>query len=152
MLKQQQRTTLEKDESDTARRRKASANVVSMRLHMVCTITASWREGKWKKKAHVDPVTSGGVLLFYHSACLCFDLFKSLFKGCVFLCLHAALALQGKPTKRACLASPETDLQSYCIKRIIFITTLHTALYHCTGNITLPQTQVLSHSELRKAF
>lgn len=52
-------------------------------------------DGKMEiNKAHADPVTSGSALLYYYSACLCFDLFKSLFKGYVSLCLWAAQALQ----------------------------------------------------------
>lgn len=75
-------------------------------------------------------MTSGSTLLYYYSACLCFDLFKSLFKGCVFLCLWAAQALQEQPAEWAHLGSPQSDLQSYCIKRTVFITALHTNLLY----------------------
>lgn len=88
------------------------------------------RRGTWRNKAHADPVTSGSALLYYYSACLCFDLFKSLFKGCVFLCLWAARALQEQPAEWAHLGSPQSDLQSYCIKRTVFITALHTNLFY----------------------
>lgn len=50
--------------------------------------------GAWQNKAHDDPFTSQSALLYYHSACLCFDLFKSLFKGCMFLCLWAVRSSQ----------------------------------------------------------
>lgn len=86
--------------------------------------------GIWWNKVHIDPVTPESTLLYYHSTCLCFDLFKSLFKGCVSLCLWAARALLEQPADWAHLASPQSDLQSYCIKRTIFITACHTTRFY----------------------
>lgn len=88
------------------------------------------RRRTWRSKAHTDLVTSGSALLYCYSACLCSDLFKSLFKGCVFPCLWGTQALQEQPAEWTHPSSPRSDLQSHCIERTVFITALHTNLLY----------------------
>lgn len=86
-------------------------------------------ETERNKAPTLTPATSGSELLYYHSVRLCLDLFKSLFKGCVFPCLWVLRWLcRSRPAEGArTLASPWSDLQSYCIKRTAFIIALHSA-------------------------
>lgn len=90
------------------------------------------------------PLKANSDIAILHACALTFS---DLSLKVVFLCLWAAQAPQERPAEQLHVGSPRSDLQSYCIKRTIFITTLHTSPFSCCmENITLVQTQVLLHS------
>lgn len=96
----------------------------------------------------------GSALLYYHSAWLCFDLFKpSLKVACSSVCGLQRLCRSSWRSERT--SSLHSDLQSYCTKRTVFITGLHTTLLfllHGKHTVALPPTRGLLRSALLRLF
>lgn len=73
------------------------------------------------------PLKAYSYIAILHACALTFS--NSSLKV-VFLCLWAAQALQERPAEWLHRGSPQSDLQSYCIKRTLFITALRTNLFY----------------------